>query len=111
MRLRIAGTPAFAFYDGKGVLLTRYQGAFGAPADLATLGRYVAAGAYESLPFQAYRAQGRIAPTAALPDCTKSPAAQDCICTSSQATSLSSAHRGETTRIAQYPLNEPRSTP
>ncbi|MBI5791445.1 MAG: thioredoxin family protein [Rhodocyclales bacterium] len=81
-RLRLAGTPAFAFYDGKGALLTRHQGAFKAAADLAALGRYVATGAYETLPFQAYRTQGKIAKTAAnLPDCRKSPTAIDCVCT------------------------------
>lgn len=56
-RLRIAGTPAFAFFDGRGALEMRHQGAFPDAAGLAALGRYVSSGAYESLPFAAWRAQ------------------------------------------------------
>lgn len=50
--LGIHGTPAFAFFDGEGQLLTRYSGAFKTPQDFIGLGQYVHTTAYEERPFR-----------------------------------------------------------
>ena len=54
-RLRLTGTPAFAFYDKHGSFETRHQGAFADATGLVALGRYVSEGAYETLPFATWR--------------------------------------------------------
>lgn len=54
-RLRIAGTPAFAFFERDGALAYRHVGALPAPADFIRLGRFVASAAYENQPFAEYR--------------------------------------------------------
>lgn len=55
-RFRLTGAPAFAFFDRRGSLETRHQGAFSDAAGLIALGRYVHEGAFESLPFATWRA-------------------------------------------------------
>ena len=54
-RLRIAGTPAFAFFDRDGALTYRHVGALPDPADFIRLGRFVNEAAYENQPFAEYR--------------------------------------------------------
>lgn len=54
-RLRIVGTPAFAFFDHDGNLTYRHVGALPDPADFTRLGRFVAEAAYEDQPFAEYR--------------------------------------------------------
>ena len=52
LSLGIHGSPAFAFFDGKGQLLTRYSGAFKTSQDFISLGQYVDTAAYEERPFR-----------------------------------------------------------
>ncbi len=54
-RLRIAGTPAFAFFERDGGLRYRHVGALPDPADFVSLGRFVAEAAYDAQPFAEYR--------------------------------------------------------
>lgn len=53
-RLRVVGTPAVAFFDGKGRLLYRHVGPLASGRELELLGRYVATEEYERRPFAAY---------------------------------------------------------
>jgi len=54
-RLRIGGTPAFAFFAPDGALNYLHVGALSDPADFVSLGRFVAEAAYENQPFADYR--------------------------------------------------------
>jgi len=53
-RLRVVGTPAIAFFDGKGRLLYRHVGTLASGRELQLLGRYVVSEEYERRPFAAY---------------------------------------------------------
>jgi protein SCO1/2 len=58
-RLRIVGTPAFAFFDREGVLNYRHVGTLGDPSDFIRLGRFVGEAAFEELAFADYRQGSR----------------------------------------------------
>lgn len=54
---RIYGTPVFDFYDLDGKLMTRFPGTAKDVNEFLLLGRYVAEGAYKSMPFARYKKQ------------------------------------------------------
>jgi thioredoxin-related protein len=54
---RIYGTPVFDFYDLNGKLMTRFPGTARDVNEFMLLGRYVADGAYKSMPFTLYKKQ------------------------------------------------------
>ncbi|MFZ4538675.1 SCO family protein [Propionivibrio sp.] len=54
-RLRIVGTPAFAFFGSNGALNYRHVGSLPVPDDFVSLGRFVSEAAYENEPFAEYR--------------------------------------------------------
>jgi len=54
---RIYGTPVFDFYDLNGKLMTRLPGTTKDVNEFMALGRYVAEGAYKTMPFTAYKRQ------------------------------------------------------
>jgi len=55
---RVRATPVFAFFDLEGNQMTRFTGAAKDVAEFMQLGRYVAEGAYKSMPFAKYKQQG-----------------------------------------------------
>lgn len=59
-RLRIPGTPAIAFFDGKGQLVYRHVGAPADRQEFLLLGRYVASAEYEKRPFISYLSAQRL---------------------------------------------------
>ena len=52
---RVRATPAFAFFDLDGNLVTRYTGATGDAEEFLLLGRYVVEEAYREMPFSRYK--------------------------------------------------------
>jgi len=54
---RVRATPVFAFFDLEGKQMTRFTGAAKDVAEFMQLGRYVAEGAYKSMPFAKYKQQ------------------------------------------------------
>lgn len=54
---RIYGTPVFDFYDLNGKLMTRFPGTAKDVDEFLLLGRYVADGAYKTMPFALYKKQ------------------------------------------------------
>ncbi len=56
---RIYGTPVFDFYDLNGKLMTRLPGTTKDVNEFMALGRYVAEGAYKTMPFTTYKRQNR----------------------------------------------------
>lgn len=58
---RIYGTPVFDFFDLDGKQMVRFPGAAKDANEFLLLGRYVAEGAYKTMPFVKYKRQGQAA--------------------------------------------------
>lgn len=54
---RVRATPVFLFFDLSGKVMTRFTGAAKDSREFMALGRYVADGAYKSMPFAKYKQQ------------------------------------------------------
>ncbi len=54
---RVRATPVFLFFDLSGKVLTRFTGAAKDSKEFMALGRYVADGAYKTMPFAKYKQQ------------------------------------------------------
>lgn len=59
---RVRATPVFAFYNQKGKRISRYIGATSGIDEFLLLGRYVAEGHYNSMPFTKYKRQQKTSP-------------------------------------------------
>lgn len=55
---RVRATPVFIFFNLEGTQVMRFTGAAKDVNEFLQLGRYVAEGAYKSMPFEKYRRQG-----------------------------------------------------
>ena len=56
---RVRATPVFSFFDLEGKQVMRFTGAAKDTNEFLQLGRYVAEGAYKSMPFEKYKQKGK----------------------------------------------------